>query len=134
MVGANFNYQFIDWAHADNPKDPEGFDHAGTLSATIFTPNITIGITDWWNITFSQVMGRRVMTWGVNNSSIHHRDEGSDTNFDNANGGLLGDSRLMLRFLALNAGKGPGLRLFLGGGIGIPSKKYSNIQSISPCC
>ena len=28
----------------------------------------------------------------------------------------------MLRFLALNAGKGPGLRLFLGGGIGIPSK------------
>jgi len=129
MVGANFNYQFIDWAHADNPKDPEGFDHAGTLSATVFTPNITIGITDWWNITFSQVIGRRVMTWGVKDSiTIHHRDEGSDTDFINkngdiqANGGLLGDSRIMLRFLALNAGKGPGLRLFLGGGIGIPSK------------
>ena len=120
MVGANFNYQFIDWAH--DKIAGEDFIHKGTLSATIFTPNITIGLTDWWNITFSQVMGRRVMTWGVNNSSIHHRDEGSDTNFDNANGGLLGDSRLMLRFLALNAGKGPGLRLFLGGGIGIPSK------------
>ena len=120
MVGANFNYQFIDWAH--DKIAGEDFKHKGTLSATIFTPNITIGLTDWWNITFSQVMGRRVMTWGVNNSSIHHRDEGSDTNFDNANGGLLGDSRLMLRFLALNAGKGSGLRLFLGGGIGIPSK------------
>ena len=45
MVGANFNYQFIDWSHKDN--DNEGFDHAGTLSATVFTPNITIGITDF---------------------------------------------------------------------------------------
>ena len=120
MVGANFNYQFIDWAHDE--VDNEGFDHAGTLSATVFTPNITIGITDWWNITFSQVIGRRYMTWGVDRITPHHRDEGSDSDFDNAVGGLLGDSRFMLRFLALNTGKGPGLRLFLGGGIGIPSK------------
>ena len=120
MVGANFNYQFIDWAH-DKITD-EDFKHKGTLSATIFTPNITVGLNDWWNITFSQVIGRRVMTWGVKDTSIHHRPEGSNTNFKNAVGGLLGDSRFMLRFLALNAGKGPGLRLFLGGGIGIPSK------------
>ena len=129
MVGANFNYQFIDWGHDKIPDSGEEFDHLGTLSAKIFTPNITIGITDWWNITFSQVFGKRVMTWDVKDSTtIHHRDEGSDTDFINnigdiqANGGLLGDSRIMLRFLALNAGKGPGLRLFLGGGIGIPSK------------
>ena len=127
MVGANFNYQFIDWAHDEIAE--ENFDHKGTLSAKVFTPNITIGLTDWWNITFSQVFGKRVMTWDVKNStSIHHRDEGSDTDFINntgdiqANGGLLGDSRIMLRFLALNAGTGSGLRLFLGGGIGIPSK------------
>ena len=120
MVGANFNYQFIDWAH--DKIAGEDFEHKGTLSATIFTPNITVGLNDWWNITFSQVIGRRVMTWGVKDSSRHHRPEGSDTNFKNVVGGLLGDSRLMLRFLALNAGKGPGLRLFLGGGIGIPSK------------
>jgi len=121
MVGANFNYQFIDWAHDEIA--PEDFDHAGTLTATVFTPNITIGITDWWNITFSQVIGRRYMTWGVDRITPHHRDEGSDSDFDNnAVGGILGDSRIMLRFLALNAGKGPGLRLFLGGGIGIPSK------------
>jgi len=120
MVGSNFNYQFIDWAHDE--VDNEGFDHAGTLSATVFTPNITIGITDWWNITFSQVMGRRYMTWGVDRITPHHQDQdGSDSDFDNAIGGILGDSRLMLRFLALNAGKGPGSRLFLGGGIGIPS-------------
>ena len=129
MVGANFNYQFIDWGHDKIPNSGEEFDHLGTLSAKVFTPNITIGITDWWNITFSQVFGKRVMTWDVKDSTtIHHRDEGSDTDFINnisdiqANGGLLGDSRIMLRFLALNAGKGPGLRLFLGGGLGIPSK------------
>ena len=40
MVGANFNYQFIDWAHDE--ITPEDFDHAGTLSATVFTPNITM--------------------------------------------------------------------------------------------
>ena len=120
MVGSNFNYQYIDWKHGDIG---EGFDHAGTLSATIFTPNITIGLTDWWNITFSQVIGRRYMTWGVDRITPHHRDEGSDSDFDNnAVGGILGDSRIMLRFLALNAGKGPGLRLFSGVGIGIPSK------------
>ena len=104
MVGANFNYQFIDWAHDEIAE--EDFKHKGTLSATIFTPNITVGLNDWWNITFTQVLGRRVMTWGVNDTSIHHRPEGSDTNFQNAVGGLLGDSRLMLRFLAVNAGKG----------------------------
>jgi hypothetical protein len=120
MVGANFNYQFIDWQHGDIG---EGFDHLGTLSATVFTPNITIGLTDWWNVTFSQVIGRRYMTWEVpDNTTVHHRDEGSESDFDNAIGGILGDSRIMLRFLALNTGKGPGLRLFLGGGIGIPSK------------
>ena len=129
MVGANFNYQYTNWRHDKIQGSSEEFDHLGTLSAKVFTPNITIGITDWWNITFSQVFGRRVMTWDVkDNTTIHHRDEGSDTDFINnngdiqANGGLLGDSRIMLRFLALNAGKGPGLRLFLGGGIGIPSK------------
>ncbi len=123
MVGANFNYQFINWAHDEIEGSDEGFDHLGTLSAKVFTPNITIGITDWWNITLSQVIGKRTMTWGVENETTkHHRDESSDTDFDNAIGGLLGDSRIMVRFLALNAGKGPGSRLFLGGGIGIPSK------------
>ena len=138
MVGANFNYQYIDWEHGDIG---EGFDHEGTLSATIFSPNITIGLTDWWNITFSQVMGRRYMTWGVDSESIHHRNEGSESDFpDFAIGGYLGDSRILLRFLALNAGRGPGLRLFLGGGVGIPSKNtltsdpffLSNDEGIKP--
>ena len=63
------------------------------------------------------------MTWEVDdNVTIHHRDEGSESDFDNAIGGYLGDSRILVRFLALNAGMGPGSRLFIGGGVGIPSK------------
>ena len=121
MVSTDIFYQFIDWRH--DQIAGEDFEHKGTLSSTVITPAITVGINDWWNITFIQIIGRRVMTWGVKDSiSIHHRDEGSDSIFDNAVGGILGDSRIMLRFLVLNAGKGPGLRLFLGGGIGIPSK------------
>jgi len=128
MLGTNFNYQFIDWDHDKIPE--EDFIHKGTLSSTVITPTITIGLNDWWNLTFIQIIGRRVMTWGVEDRiSIHHRDEGSDSNFDNAIGGILGDSKIMLRLLALNAGIGPGLRLFLGGGIRVPSK---NMLTKSP--
>ncbi len=129
MVGADINYQFIDWGHPpiENEEDPETGDlvgnHLGTLSAYIVNPSITVGLSDYWNATFSQVIGTRSMTWGkADTSTIHHRDEGSDTDFKNAIGGLLGDSRLMFRYLAINAGAGTGKRLFFGGGLVIPSK------------
>jgi len=128
MLGVNLNHQFIDWAHEKIAG--EDFEHKGTLSSTVINPNITIGLNDWWNITYLQVIGKRVMAWGVKDSiSIHHRDEGSDSAFDNAVGGILGDSKIILRFLALNAGKGSGLRLFFGTGISIPSK---NVLTKSP--
>ena len=63
MVGANFNYQFIDWRH--DPIADEDFHHLGTLSAVVISPSVTIGITDWWNISLSQVLGNRYMTWNV---------------------------------------------------------------------
>ena len=113
MLGANFNYQFIDWQH--DPTPDEEFHHLGTLSALVLSPSISIGLTDWWNISFSQIWGKRYMTWGPDTTSKHHRDEGSESNFDNANGGYLGDSKIMVRYLLLNAGKGTGVRLFFGG-------------------
>ena len=119
MLGANFNYQFIDWRH--DPTPDEEFHHLGTLSALVLSPGITVGLTDWWNISFSQILGNRYMTWGADTTSKHHRDEGSETNFDNAIGGYLGDSRILVRYLLLNAGRGPGARLFFGGGLVIPS-------------
>ena len=128
MVGADINYQFIDWEHPKidgelDQNEEEVGDHLGTLTAYVVNPSITIGLSDYWNFTFSQVIGKRQMTWGKDKESVHHREEGSDTDFENqAIGGLLGDSRLMFRYLAINAGSGSGKRLFFGGGLVIPSK------------
>ena len=119
MVGIDNSDQYIDWWH--EKLDSTGLDHVGTLSAVVFSPSITIGLSDYINITYSQTIGHRYMTY-ENDDGIHHRDEGSNTDFDNANGGLLGDGRVTMRLLALNDGRGSGNRLFLGAGLGIPSK------------
>ena len=57
-----------------------------------------------------------------NNLSAHHRNENSATDFKNANGGILGDSRITLNYLLKNTGVGDGYRIILGGGVNIPSK------------
>ena len=128
MLSSDFFYQFIDWRH-DQIDDSEPYDHEGTLSTTIISPIVTIGLSDWWNLSFQQILGTRHMGWELDEESSHHRDEHSHSNFRNAIGGYLGDARLMLRYLALNTGKGQGSRLFFGLGYIIPSK---NTLSISP--
>ena len=128
MVSSDFFYQFIDWRH-DQVDASEPYDHEGTLSTTIISPKITIGLSDWWNFSFQQILGTRHMGWGLDETSKHHRDEHSHSNFLNAIGGYLGDARLMLRYLALNTGRGQGSRLFFGLGYVIPSK---NTLSVSP--
>ncbi len=128
MLSSDFFYQFIDWRH-DQIDDSEPYDHEGTLSTTIISPIVTIGLSDWWNLSFQQILGTRHMGWELDEGSAHHRDEHSHSNFRNAIGGYLGDARLMLRYLVLNTGKGQGSRLFFGLGYIMPSK---NTLSISP--
>lgn len=127
MVGLDNNYQYIDWGHPEIAGEVADFenndgDHLGKLSAKIISPNITIGLSNYWNITIGKVIGIRSMTWGKDWESQHHREENSSTDYINAIGGLLGDSRIMLRYLMINGGAGPGHRLFFGGGLVIPSK------------
>ena len=127
MIGIDNNYQHIDWGHPEidgenaDYEDGDG-NHLGTLSAKIVSPGITIGLSNYWNMTISQVLGVRSMTWGKKWDSDHHREEDSSSNFDNAVGGLLGNSRIMFRYLFLNDGSGPGTRFFFGLGIVMPSK------------
>ena len=61
------------------------------------------------------------MNWNQANVSIHHRTESSSSDFHNANGGILGDSKIMIRYLIKNQGIGTGFRVYTGGGITIPS-------------
>ena len=120
MVSSDMFYQFIDWRH-DQIDISEPFDHDGTLSTFIIAPKISIGLSDWWNVTLQQIFGSRHMTWIPDRLSSHHREESAHTDFDNALGGYLGDTKLMFRYLTLNAGRGVGSRLFFGIGYSFPS-------------
>ena len=114
--------QHIDWWHEAVPGSGEGFDHEGTLTTIMLSPAMTIGLSNYWNMTITQVLGNRIMTWDGDTTTVHHRDENSLSDFINATGGLLGDTRLMFRYLLYNDGQGSGRRLFFGGGLVFPSK------------
>ena len=114
--------QHIDWWHEAVPGSGEGFDHEGTLTTLMLSPAITIGLSNYWNMTITQVLGNRIMTWDGDTTTVHHRDENSLSDFINATGGLIGDTRLMFRYLLYNDGQGSGRRLFFGGGLVFPSK------------
>ena len=114
--------QHIDWWHEPLDGPGEGFDHEGILFSTIFIPKVTLGLTNYWNITLSQSIGNRYMNWEGDTTTIHHRDESSHTSKHNAIGGYLGDSKIVGRYLVINDGTGKGKRFFLGLGMTIPSR------------
>ena len=122
MFGLDNSNQYIDWWHDAIPGSGEGFDHEGTITSVIVNPSLTIGLSNYWNTTINQTLGRRTMTWAGDTTTIHHRDEGTESNYNNAIGGYLGDTKFMVRYLVFNDGQGPGKRLFLGGGLILPSK------------
>ena len=122
MFGLDNSAQYIDWWHDELPGSDENFEHEGILTSLIFTPTLTIGLSNYWNMTIGQTIGNRSMIWGGDSTTIHHRDEGTDSDFSNAEGGWLGDTKIMFRYLIFNDGQGPGKRWFLGGGLVMPSK------------
>ena len=81
MFGLDNNNQYVDWWHEALPGSGESFDHEGTLTSIIIKPSITIGLSNYWNMTISQVFGVRSMTWGKDWDSVHHREEDSSTDF-----------------------------------------------------
>ena len=127
MLAANLNSQYIDWSHG--PTQDEDFNHWGHLSSTILVPSITLGLSDYWNVNYSQIFAIRKMGWGPHLDSNHHRDESSLDDFINAKGGALGDGKLKFQYLLNNAGMQTGNRTFLGFGVIIPS---DNVLTSSP--
>ena len=122
MFGFDNSNEYIDWWHDVLPDSSENFEHKGAMASSVFTPSVTIGLSNYINISLSQTIGYRHMFWEKDEHSIHHRTEGTNKNFVNAVGGLLGDSKVMIRYLATNTGKGEGTRVFVGSGILLPSK------------
>jgi len=135
-LGANKNeiylslensYQYIDWWHEAIPE--ENFDHEGSILTTVFRPGVIYGISNNINLYLTTTFGVRSMEWFGDNVSLHHRDEHSAEDFDNAIGGLLGDSKIIFRYLLKNTGAGDGFRIIIGAGLTIPSK---NTLTINP--
>ena len=112
--------QYIDWWHA--PVPGEDFDHKGNLITSMISPGVIYGLTNNINLSLNTTLGLRVMNFDGDNESVHHRDEHSADNFENAKGGILGDSKIIFRYLLKNTGVGDGYRIILGSGITIPSK------------
>lgn len=127
MLTADYNYQYIDWSHDPVPGEP--FNHLGNLVTSIVSPTITIGLSNYLNLSIRTSIGSRSMDWMGSEDSKHHRDESSSTDFDNAHGSLFGDSNLTLRYLFTNTGLKAGSRIFMGVGLIIPS---NNVLTISP--
>ena len=127
MFTGDYIYQSIDWEHS--PIGNELFDHYGLLNSKILNLGVTIGLSDYWNVSFFQLFVERCMDWHPEETSVHHRTECSTSDFDNSIGGYLGDRRFNFKYLLENQGKGPGNRIFVGGGIVIPSK---NVLTESP--
>ena len=121
--------QYIDWWH--EPVPGEDFDHAGSLLTTVFRPGVIYGVTDKINLYIATALGVRSMEWFGDNVSMHHRDEHSADHFDNAIGGILGDSKIIFRYLVKNTGAGDGYRIIVGSGLTIPSKNTLTINPFS---
>ncbi len=119
--------QYIDWWH--EPVPGEDFDHAGSLLTTVFRPGAIYGISNKLNLYLTTALGVRSMNWFGDNVSMHHRDEHTAEDFDNAIGGMLGDSKIIFRYLLKNTGAGDGYRIILGSGLTIPSQ---NTLTINP--
>ena len=117
--GIQSHFTSIDWWHG--PLEEEPFKHSGTLNTFVVRPSLIYGLSEKINLMISSTLGIRSLNWKQPNSSMHHRNESSLTDFYNANGSILGDSKIILRYLVKNAGLGNGLRVYTGGGLTIPS-------------
>ena len=118
--GVQTSFTTINWWH--EALGAEQFEHSGLLNTYLLQPKGIIGISDKLNIAYSTTLGLKEMHWHVAEESIHHRDENTRSNFLNAIGSVLGDSRFILRYLLKDAGAEMGPRIYAGGGIVIPGR------------
>ena len=122
--GIQSNFTTIDWWH--EALGTEQFEHSGFLNTYLLEPKIIYGFSEKLNFLIGSTLGIREMHWRVDEESIHHRDENTRSNFLNADGSLLGDTRLIFRYLLKNTGADLGPRIYAGGGIVIPGKSILN--------
>ena len=87
-------FTVIDWWH--EPIEGEEFEHQGYLNTFILSPKLLYGLTNKLNLSISGMLGLRAMRWDSSHKSIHHRNESTLSDFNNASGGILGDTKVVL--------------------------------------
>ena len=122
MFSSDQMIDYIDWFHGPIMEEGDSLNHNGNMFSSLVNPKVTIGLTNYWNLTVGLTFGQRTMGWRGDFNSIHHRSESTNTSFKNSNGGYLGDSKVIANYLVFNDGQGSGKRFYLGTGFIIPSK------------
>ena len=122
MFSSDQMIDYMDWFHGPLKGEGDSLNHKGNMFSFLINPKVTIGLTNYWNLTVGLTLGHRRMGWKGGFNSIHHRSESTNTNFVNSNGGYLGDSKVIANYLVFNDGQGTGKRFYLGAGLIIPSK------------
>lgn len=113
-------FTVIDWWH--EPIEGEEFEHQGYLNTFVISPKLLYGLTNKLNLSISGMLGARAMRWDSPHKSIHHRSESTLSDLDNASGGILGDTKVVLNYVLKSTKTGDGLRLYAGTGLTVPSK------------
>ena len=68
MGSLDYSYEYLDWWH-EALGYGEDFEHSGLLYSHIINPALTIGLSDYVNLTISQSIGVRTMDYkGINNT------------------------------------------------------------------
>ena len=75
MFGFDNSNEYIDWWHDVLPGSQEDFDHEGRMVSGIFTPNLTVGLSNYINISFSQTIGFRNLIWDCLIFASEHKAE-----------------------------------------------------------
>ena len=105
------NLTYTDWLHEAFVN--EQFDHSCLLNTYFVRPVFIYCLSDKLNIYINSTLGIRQMYWDGKKESIHHRDETSLTDYGNAQGSILGDSRLIFRSIIKNTDTGKGFRIYI---------------------
>ena len=77
--GIQTHFTSIDWWHGPIEKEP--FKHSGTLNTFVVRPSLIYGLSEKTNLVISSTLGIRSLNWKQPNSSMHHRNESSLTDF-----------------------------------------------------
>ena len=63
MFSSDQMIDYIDWFHGPIMGEGDSLNHKGSMSSSLINPKVTIGLTNYWNLTVGLTLGHRKMGW-----------------------------------------------------------------------